>query len=111
MLTYQFLRFEVKQVPAQHHPLRFDGSGKLRLRQLGYWLKEHEDAAIFAQRVGENARNLDVFLRHNGAAYEGDYDTGPARERLAALFGEGDRQLADLAAAVDAIYLFPSELA
>lgn len=111
VFTYKFFRHVVKQIPSHHHDLGFAGAGKLRLRQMGYWTKEHEDAALFEQRRVDNAVKLEAYCRTNGAGYEGDYDRDTSIAKLADLFADGDRTLADAAAAVDAIFLFPSEIA
>jgi predicted TIM-barrel fold metal-dependent hydrolase len=108
--TYKFFRFDVKQIRPEHVGLNFEGSGKLRLRQLGYWTKEHESAELFDQRRQATAVAMESYLRTNGAGYEGDYNRQSAVERLFTLLDDGDRTLAEAAAAVDAIFLFPSEL-
>ena len=107
---FQFLRFEVKQIPKDFHPLGFDGAGRVRLRQLGYFTRDHEPAALFENRCKENAVNLDAFLRNAGAAYEGDHGRESAVGQLKGMFIDGDRTLAEAAAAVDAIYLFVTEV-
>lgn len=107
---YQFLRFETKQIPKDLQSLQFEQSGKLRLRQLGYFTKEHEPAAMFENRCRENAVNVDAFFRNAGAAYEGEYTQQSAIEKLKGLFKDGDRTLADAGGSVDAIYLFATEL-
>lgn len=111
VFTYKFFRHVVMQIPARFHGQGFDGAGKLRLRQLGYWTKEHEAPALFDQRRLDNAVKLESYCRTNGAGYEGDYDRDSSIEKLTELFGDGDRTLADAAAAVDAIFLFPNEIA
>ncbi len=107
---FQFLMFEVKQIPRDLQSLGFEGAGKLRLRQLGYFTKDHEPPAMFANRCRENGVNLDVFLRNAGAVYEGDYIRQTALDKLIGMFTEGDRTLAEAGAAVDAIYLFATEV-
>jgi predicted TIM-barrel fold metal-dependent hydrolase len=108
--TYKFFRFDAKQIRPEHVGLGFEGSGKLRLRQLGYWTREHESDALFNQRRQNTAVAMESYLRTNGAGYEGDYDRQSAIDRLFLLLDDGDRTLAEAAAAVDAIFLFPSEL-
>jgi len=107
---YQFLRFEVKQLPGDIAALPWDDAGKVRLRQLTYFTKGHEPDAMFANRCRENAANLDLFLRNAGAAYEGSYDSALAREKLRGLFDDGGATLAEAAASIDAIYLFATEV-
>ena len=110
VLTFKYFRFEAKEIPSQFHAGGFAAAGKLRLRQLTFFRKDHEDAAFFDQRRFADAVNLDVFLRANGGSYEGDLDRDGAVQRIADLLALGGRTLEDAAAAVDALYLFPSEV-
>ena len=109
--TYRYLRWEANTIPAQYHSLQFEGSGKLRLYQMNYWRKEHESAALFDQRCEANAVNLEVYCRTKAnGSYEGDYDRQTVIARLKALFMDGRKTLAVMGAAVDAIFLFPTEV-
>ena len=110
VFLYKFLRYEVKQIPKDLVAIGFEGAGKVRLRQLGYFTKDHEPAAMFENRCRENAVNLDLFLRNNGAAYEGDYTRQSAVDGVRMVFADGDRTLAEAAASIDAIYLFSTEV-
>lgn len=111
VFTYKFFRHVVHQIPSQFHDFNFAESGKLRLRQLGYWTKEHEAADLFAQRRLDTAVKWETYCRTNGARYEGDYDRDAVIDRLAEMLADGDRTLADAAASIDAIFLFPNEIA
>ncbi|HET7275179.1 MAG TPA: amidohydrolase family protein [Longimicrobiaceae bacterium] len=110
VLTYKYLRYESNDIPDVYHDLKFAGSAPLRLRQLMYFTKDHGDAGLFSQARRATALKLDAFLTHNGASYEGDYVRAAAIQTLDRLLDDGDRTLGELAASVDAIYLFQSEL-
>ncbi|HSJ62646.1 MAG TPA: amidohydrolase family protein [Gemmatimonadaceae bacterium] len=105
--TFRYLR---DLMTPSHQQLGFSRCGALRLRQLTYWQKEHEAAVLFAQRTEANARRLAAFCKANGATYEGSYDDDSAVTRLAELFADGDRTLADMAQSVDAIFRFHAEV-
>lgn len=107
---HHFFRYEVKQIPSTYHAGGFEEFGKLRLRQLAYWTKGHEPDAMFEQRCRGNAAKLDQFFTSNGARYEGSYDSATAIEKLREIFRDGERLVPDAGAAVDAIYLFATEL-
>jgi predicted TIM-barrel fold metal-dependent hydrolase len=110
VLTFKFFRFDVNQIPPQHHNDKFADSGKLRLRQLGYFTKDHEDAATYNKRRRSTAMKMDAFLRTNGATFEGDFEPKAAVDRIDQMLDDGNRTLAEAAAAVDAVYLFGEEL-
>jgi predicted TIM-barrel fold metal-dependent hydrolase len=105
--TYRYVRDLMTQSHAQ---LGFARSGQLRLRQLTYWQKENESPVLFQQRTEANARKLASFCKVNGAAYEGTYDDDGAVMRLAEVFADGDRTIAELAQSVDAIFRFQTEV-
>ena len=105
--TYRYVR---DLMTSSHAQLGFSRSGQLRLRQLTYWQKEHESPTLFQQRTESNARKLASFCKVNGAAYEGTYDDDGAVMRLAEVFADGDRTIAELAQSVDAIFRFHSEV-
>ena len=105
--TYRYLR---DLMTPSHAQLGFSRSAMLRLRQLTYWQKEHESAVLFKQRTESNARKLTAFCKANGATYEGRYDDDGAVSRLAEIFADGDRTLAEVAQSVDAIFRFHTEV-
>lgn len=110
VLTYQFVRFETSDLPPALRGLTFAGAAPVRLRQLAYYTKDHGDPDLYAQARRATALKLDAFLRHNGAVYEGDYSREDVVRLVDRLLDDGDRTLAEFAAAVDALYLFASEL-
>ena len=105
--TYRYLR---DLMTASHSALGFVRAGVLRLRQLTYWQKEHESPVLFQQRTEGNARKLAAFCKANGALYEGSYDDDAAVSRLAELFADGERTIAEMAQSVDAIFRFHAEV-
>jgi predicted TIM-barrel fold metal-dependent hydrolase len=105
--AYRYLR---DLMTPSHVQLGFSRSGVLRLRQLTYWQKEHESPVLFKQRTESNARKLVAFCKANGASYEGSYDDDGAVSRLAEVFADGDRTLAEAAQSVDAIFRFNAEV-
>ena len=104
--TYRYLR---DLMTSGYQALGFERSGALRMRQLTYWQKEHESAALFTQRCEANARKLASFCVTNGAVYEGTYTDTSAVERLTEMFGDGELTLAEAAGMVDAIFRFQLE--
>lgn len=106
--TYRYVR---DLMTPSHAQLGFARSGDLRLRQLTYWHKEHEADALFRQRAESNARKLAAFCRTNGAIYEGSYDDDGIVSRLAELFADGDRTIAQMGQSVDALFRFHTEVA
>ncbi len=104
--TYRYLR---ELMTPGYQALGFERSGALRMRQLTYWQKEHESAAVFAQRCEANARKLASFCVVNGATYEGTYTDTAAVERLIELFENGELTVAEAAGTVDAVFRFQME--
>ena len=88
--TYKFFRYgkdghDGYMYPS-HYDLRFAGSPGLKLRQLQYWNKEHEDAAIFDKKCAAMARRFDKFLLANGVIYEKDFSCSKSVEKLTQCF-------------------------
>jgi predicted TIM-barrel fold metal-dependent hydrolase len=105
--TFRYLR---DLMTPSHAQLGFTRAGPLRLRQLTYWQKEHESPVLFQQRTEANARKLAAFCKVNGALYEGSYDDDAAVARLAELFADGERTVAEMGQSVDAIFRFHPEV-
>lgn len=111
--TYKFFRYgrdgEDGFMYRSHYDLRFDGSSGLKLRQLQYWNKEHEDAQIFNRKCAAMARRFDKFLITNGVAYEDSLSTKQAVRELTEVFKKGHTTFAAMAAECDRLYRFRNE--
>ncbi|MEJ2156435.1 MAG: amidohydrolase family protein [Desulfobacteraceae bacterium] len=111
--TYKFFRFgrdgEDGFMYRSHYDLRFAGSSGLKLRQMQYWNKEHEDAQIFNRKCAAMARRFDKFLTSNGVAYEGSFSSKQVVKVLTGVFKEGGTTFAEMAAECDRLYRFSNE--
>ncbi len=111
--TYKFFRFgktgKTGYMYSIHHDLGFAGSSELKLRQMQYWNKEHEDPAVFGKTWGAHGPGFDKFLTSNGVAYEQGVDKRRALSELSAAFAKGRTTFAQLAATCDRLYRFGNE--
>jgi len=111
VLLYQFLRFGVPQIPRGLIGKGFADGGKIGLHQLAYFTKGHEPNQLFENRCRENAANLDATYRSGGAGYEGSRTQPQVLEAVFEMFADGGHTLAEAGSFLDAIYVFPEEIA
>ncbi|HUF28723.1 MAG TPA: amidohydrolase family protein [Gemmatimonadaceae bacterium] len=84
--------------------ISFEDAAALRLRQLSYWpgaTKQDFDAI---------AQTLFIYCTGSRGALTGDYEPATAIAKLRTLLADGEKTLADAAATIDAIFLFPTEI-
>jgi predicted TIM-barrel fold metal-dependent hydrolase len=112
--TYKFFRYgkdgKEGYMYRFHYEPGFAGSAGLKLRQLQYWNKEHEDAQIFNKKCDAMARRFDSFLINNGVAYENSISAAQAVDQLSEVFTQGQTTFAGMAAVCDRLYRFRNEL-